>query len=119
MKNNDTLLASAATPVAEAVSDHDQAMDAANDEQKQFLTNAPVAQAQTLRDSVAIALNNYFAHLDGQDVTDVYNMVLSEVEAPLLEAVMKYTRNNQTKASVMLGLNRGTLRKKLKQYGLL
>lgn len=86
---------------------------------KQFLTQAPVAQAQTLRDSVEVAMSNYFSHLDGQSVTDVYQMVLSEVEAPLLEAVMKYTRNNQTKASVLLGLNRGTLRKKLKQYGLL
>lgn len=86
------------------------------------VNDAPVddiAQAKTLRDSVAIALNNYFSNLDGQDVSDVYNMVLSEVEAPLLEEVMKYTRNNQTKASTMLGLNRGTLRKKLKQYGLL
>ncbi|MBO6752248.1 MULTISPECIES: DNA-binding transcriptional regulator Fis [Spongiibacter] len=78
-----------------------------------------IAQAKTLRDSVAIALNNYFSNLDGQDVSDVYNMVLSEVEAPLLEEVMKYTRNNQTRASQMLGLNRGTLRKKLKQYDLL
>ena len=43
----------------------------------------------------------------------------AEVEAPLLEEVMAYTRNNQTKASIMLGLNRGTLRKKLKQYGLI
>ena len=50
---------------------------------------------------------------------DVYQMVLAEVEAPLLEEIMRYTRNNQTKASQMLGLNRGTLRKKLKQYGLL
>lgn len=78
-----------------------------------------ISQAKTLRDSVAIALNNYLATIDGQDVCDVYNMVLSEVEAPLLEEVMKYTRNNQTKASQMLGLNRGTLRKKLKQYDLL
>ena len=65
------------------------------------------------------ALRNYFAHLDGQPVTDVYQMVLSEVEAPLLETVMEYTRGNQTKASVLLGLNRGTLRKKLKTYGLI
>ena len=79
----------------------------------------PVSQTHTLRDSVTIALKNYFAHLEGQAVTDVYDMVLSEVEAPLLEEVMKYTRNNQTKASTMLGLNRGTLRKKLKQYDLL
>lgn len=73
----------------------------------------------TLRDSVETALQNYFAQLDGAPTTDVYQLVLSEVEAPLLEHVMEYTRNNQTKASEMLGLNRGTLRKKLKQYGLL
>ena len=73
----------------------------------------------TLRDCVEKTLGNYFAQLDGAPVTDVYQLVLSEVEAPLLEQVLKYTRNNQTKASVLLGLNRGTLRKKLKQYGLL
>ena len=83
------------------------------------LTNPQVPEAQTLRDSVEHSMNNYFAHLDGQDVTDVYQMVLSEVEAPLLETVMAYVKGNQTKASVLLGLNRGTLRKKLKQYGLL
>ena len=49
----------------------------------------------------------------------MYNLVLSEVEAPLLECVMNYVKGNQTKASEMLGLNRGTLRKKLKQYDLL
>lgn len=76
-------------------------------------------QSPSLRDSVEIAVGNYFQHLEGQDVTDVYDMVMSEVETPLLEVVMKYTRHNQTKAAQVLGLNRGTLRKKLKQYGLL
>ncbi len=78
-----------------------------------------ISQAKTLRESVSIAITTYLTNIDGQDVTDVYNMVLAEVEAPLLEEVMRYTRNNQTKASQMLGLNRGTLRKKLKQYDLL
>lgn len=73
----------------------------------------------TLRDSVEIAIENYLEQLGDAPVTEVYQLVLSEVEAPLLEQVMQYTRNNQTKASNMLGLNRGTLRKKLKQYGLL
>lgn len=73
----------------------------------------------SLRDSVELAVSNYFQHLEGQDVTDVYEMVMAEVETPLLEVVMKYTRHNQTKAAQLLGLNRGTLRKKLKQYGLL
>lgn len=76
-------------------------------------------QEQSLRDVVEKAVTNYFQHLDGQDVSDVYEMVLAEVEAPMLEVVMKYTRHNQTKAANVLGLNRGTLRKKLKQYGLL
>ncbi|PKM32014.1 MAG: DNA-binding transcriptional regulator Fis [Gammaproteobacteria bacterium HGW-Gammaproteobacteria-11] len=83
-------------------------------------TPDPLSQSsQTLRDSVELALKNYFEHLDGQDVTDVYNMVLCEVEAPLLESVMEHVKGNQTRASEILGLNRGTLRKKLKQYGLL
>ena len=72
-----------------------------------------------LRENVETAMANYFKHLDGQPVSDVYQMVMSEIEAPLLEQVMKYVRNNQTKAAHLLGLNRGTLRKKLKQYGLL
>ncbi len=76
-------------------------------------------QPSTLREGVEKALSNYFENLDNQPVTDIYQMVLSEIEAPLLEAVMKYTGSNQTRASIMLGLNRGTLRKKLKQYGLL
>lgn len=80
---------------------------------------AEIAETQSLRESVAVAVKNYFDQLDGQDVTDVYEMVLSEMEAPLLEKVMSYTRNNQTRASQVLGLNRGTLRKKLKKYGLL
>lgn len=84
-----------------------------------LVTASDQDEQQTLRDHVHQAMRNYFAHLDGQPVTDVYNMVLSEVEAPLLETVMEYTRSNQTKASIILGLNRGTLRKKLKIYGLI
>jgi Fis family transcriptional regulator len=77
------------------------------------------ARSTSLRDSVASAVKDYLVQLDGQLGNEVYQMVLNEVEAPLLEEIMAYTRNNQTKASRMLGLNRGTLRKKLKQYGLL
>lgn len=82
-------------------------------------TAAGNGQSVTLRDSVEQALENYFSQLDGAPVSDVYQLVLSEVEAPLLEKVMEHTGDNQTRASAMLGLNRGTLRKKLKQYGLL
>lgn len=83
----------------------------------QALTNQ--GEARTLRHSVEQALKSYFAHLEGAEVTGVYDMVLSEVEAPLLETVMSHVKGNQTRASELLGLNRGTLRKKLKQYDLL
>ena len=81
--------------------------------------NPAGVRSSSLRDSVTSAVKEYLIQLDGQLGTDVYQMVLAEVEAPLLEQIMAYTRNNQTRASRMLGLNRGTLRKKLKQYGLL
>ncbi len=86
---------------------------AANDEQRDF------APTQSLRESVTAAVRHYLEELDGQLSADVYQMVLAEIEAPLLKEIMAYTHNNQTKASIMLGLNRGTLRKKLKQYNLI
>lgn len=73
----------------------------------------------TLRSEVEKSLRRYFQHIEDEPVTDLHQMVMSEVEAPLIEAVMRYTGNNQSKASIMLGLNRGTLRTKLKLYGLL
>ncbi|MFK7863835.1 MAG: DNA-binding transcriptional regulator Fis [Pseudohongiellaceae bacterium] len=76
-------------------------------------------QESTLRTEVDKALGRYFDHLDDEPITDLHQMVMAEVEAPLLEAVMRYNGNNQSKASAMLGLNRGTLRTKLKHYGLL
>ena len=72
------------------------------------VTNKP------LRDSVKQALRNYLSQLDGQDVNDLYELVLAEVEHPMLDMIMQYTRGNQTRAANMLGINRGTLRKKLK-----
>ena len=89
------------------------ALSAAND------IDSGAVQASNLRDSVTAAVRSYLDELDGQMSTDVYQMVLTEIEAPLLQEIMSYTRNNQTKASLMLGLNRGTLRKKLKQYHLI
>jgi len=74
---------------------------------------------QPLHDSVRQALESYFAQLKGQPPTNLYELVLAEVEVPLLEAVMEYTKGNQSRAAILLGLSRGTLRKKLKIYGML
>jgi len=72
-----------------------------------------------LRVSVERALERYFAHLEGQGACGLYDLVLAEVEAPLLAITLAHAEGNQSKAAQMLGLNRGTLRKKLKQYDLL
>ncbi|WP_442486985.1 DNA-binding transcriptional regulator Fis [Halomonas litopenaei] len=84
---------------------------------------APSAQQASderpLREAVFAAMERYFDHLDGGTVTDLHAMVMAEVEAPLLSSVLVYTNGNQTRAAEMLGLNRGTLRKKLKHYELI
>ncbi|MEM7763496.1 MAG: DNA-binding transcriptional regulator Fis [Pseudomonadota bacterium] len=64
------------------------------------------------------ALQEYFVTLNGTIPGDLYGMVLSEVERPLFEKVMEYTAGNQSRAAEILGINRGTLRKKLKTYAL-
>lgn len=82
-------------------------------------TTTPAQPENTLRAEVERSLNRYFQHIEDEPVTDLHQMVIAEVEAPLIETVMRYCSNNQSKASIMLGLNRGTLRTKLKLYGLL
>jgi Fis family transcriptional regulator len=74
--------------------------------------------ATPLRDHVAEALRIYFHNLGGQAPNNLYDLVLCEVEPPLLASVMQFTRGNQTRAAIILGINRATLRKKLRQYGL-
>ena len=71
-----------------------------------------------LRDHVRHAVRNYFEHLEGTPASGIYELVLSEVEAPLLEIVMEHAKGNQSKAAEWLGLNRGTLRKLLSKYNL-
>jgi Fis family transcriptional regulator len=74
--------------------------------------------AMPLRLQVRAALEDYFCNLEGGTPGNLYKLVLGEVEPPLLETVMRYARGNQTKAADVLGINRSTLRKKLKQYGM-
>ena len=64
------------------------------------------------------ALEKYFTDLDGHPPGGLYPMLMREVEQPLLEIVLDRTGGNQTRAAEILGINRGTLRKKLKEYGL-
>tara|TARA_B100001175_G_C19132636_1_gene459708 strand:+ start:83 stop:346 length:264 start_codon:yes stop_codon:yes gene_type:complete len=70
-----------------------------------------------LKDEVRKAMNRYFNQLDQKNTPiNVYNLVLKEVEPPLLNSVMNFCNNNQSKAARILGINRTTLRTKLKKY---
>ncbi len=73
-------------------------------------------QSHHLRDYAEKALGRYFADLKGHDPSDLYDMVLGEIEPPLLKTLLEYTRGNQSRAAAILGINRSTLRKKLRQY---
>ncbi|MBW5802454.1 Fis family transcriptional regulator [Coxiella endosymbiont of Ornithodoros amblus] len=76
----------------------------------------PVETGGSFACSVQQSLKSYFSRLDGEDPVNLYSMVLAEMEVPLLRVVMRYTKNNQSKAAKILGLSRGTLRKKLAIY---
>ncbi len=83
---------------------------------KDPLTNA---RNRPLRHVTEDSLKRYFKDLNGHTPGDLYGLVLSEVEAPLFKTVMDHTQGNQSRAAAILGMNRATLRKKLKQYCLL
>ena len=85
-----------------------------------MLTQEPEVKQATIGQSFAASvqqsLQNYFAQLDGEEPANLYSMVLAQMEVPLLKMVMRYTNGNQSKAAKILGISRGTLRKKLAIY---
>ena len=70
----------------------------------------------SLSNDIDILLDQYFTDLSGENPNGVYGMVIQSVEKPLLLYVMNFAEGNQSKAADILGLNRNTLRKKLKQH---
>jgi len=72
-----------------------------------------------IQDIVKKSLERYFRDLEGQQPSNIYEMVVFTVEKPMLEVVMARAEGNQSQAADMLGINRNTLRKKLQQHGLL
>jgi Fis family transcriptional regulator len=88
-----------------------------NNNKKNDLT--AVVNRKPLRKHTEEALHRYFRTLNGDRPGDLYELVMGEVEEPLFKAVMDYTQGNQSQAAGILGINRGTLRKKLKTYSLI
>lgn len=85
----------------------------------QQATSVTSISTASLRECVKISVQNYLSQLEGQTISNVYDLVLSEIEEPLLQTIMQYTDQNQSQAAVLMGLSRGTLRKKLERYGML
>lgn len=69
-----------------------------------------------LSDNVRTAMDRYFDDLDGHEPVDLYHLIMSQIEVPLFESVLDYTQGNVSRAADMLGLNRGTLRNRLRKY---
>ncbi|MEA3278315.1 MAG: helix-turn-helix domain-containing protein [Pseudomonadota bacterium] len=81
------------------------------------LTVLQANRTEPLSECVRNALRFYLRNLDGYEVNDLHEMVIGEVERPLIEIVLEYTQGNQTQGARMLGMSRSTLRKKIAHYG--
>ena len=73
-------------------------------------------QTSSLQKSVERAIRQYLSDLDGEIPCSLFDTVIAEIEQPMLQTVLQHCNNNQSKTASFLGINRGTLRKKLKQY---
>lgn len=87
-----------------------------------FLTkgevNKDVVKELSLEEMISWKLEEFMKFLNTGEINNVYDFVISQVEKPLIEKILKFTKGNQIKASEVLGINRNTLRKKIKIYKL-
>ena len=63
-------------------------------------------------------MKNYFRDLDGEEATNLHELVISQVEKPLFRIVLSHHNGNISRTAQALGLNRGTVLGRLKKYGL-
>ncbi len=81
-------------------------------------SNSNNEEISQLSHAVKHSIRRYLYELEGTLPNNMYELVLRQVERPLFEAILEHTKGNQSRAAEMLGLNRGTLRKKLRSYNL-
>lgn len=72
----------------------------------------------SLSEQLIDTLEHYFNTLEEQQASNLHEMVITQVEKPLIEFVLNRTQGNQSKTANMLGINRNTLRKKILQYNI-
>lgn len=83
------------------------------------MTESATKQQQGLSQTVASYLKKYFSSHNGSIPNcGLYQMIMWEVEKPLLEQTLEAVGGNQSKAAAVLGINRNTLRKKLAVLGI-
>lgn len=70
-----------------------------------------------LRQVTREVLVNYFKNVEGEFPKNFYWNFIGEIEKPMIEFLIKFTRFNQMKMAKIMGISRGTLRKMLKKYG--
>ncbi len=85
---------------------------------KQTAIDRNEAPEKCLSESVRRSMQSYFDDLDGHEASELYSLFMQEVEKPFFEVVMQHTNGNISHAAEMLGMNRVTLRNRLKKYGL-
>lgn len=82
--------------------------------------SVPVHTDQSsLQLAVRQSVERYIQSLNGREPENLHQIVLDEIEAPLFEAALRFTGGNQVRTARVLGIARGTLRKKLKRFGLI
>jgi Fis family transcriptional regulator len=74
-----------------------------------------MSRSNELADCVKRSLERYFKDMDGEKPTSIYEMVLKNIEKPMIETVLGKAEGNQSLAAEMLGVTRNTLRKKMQQ----
>ena len=89
-----------------------------NDHQSESQNKVENDKISQLSQAVKHSIRRYLYELEGTQPSNMYNLVLQQIEQPLFEAILEHTKGNQSKAAEFLGLNRGTLRKKLRAYNL-
>ncbi|MBT4963289.1 MAG: Fis family transcriptional regulator [Francisellaceae bacterium] len=71
-----------------------------------------------IAESITQSMSEYFQHLEGTEVNNIYELVLREVEKPLIKSIMNFANGNQSQAAKWLGLSRNTLRKLIAKYNI-
>lgn len=76
-------------------------------------------EGSSLSETTRVTVENYLSLLGDQEATYLYRQIMDQVERPLLEVMMKHTNGNQSRTAACLGINRATLRSKLKRHSLI